>query len=103
MLSSLDSELLILAMRDNVQLFLEKRDGQSWVAQFLRALCFLGVLTSQQVGQVHSMDDLRELDITESKVKGAIDEYCARLWVGSVVTASPVVAPSDEVLWCTFK
>jgi hypothetical protein len=102
-LSLLDSELLYLAMVDNVQLFLQQRDGRSWMAQFLRALCCLGVVTSQQINQVTSFDDLRELDITEIKVREAIDVYCARLWVGSVVSVLPSMALSDEVLWCTYK
>jgi len=74
-LSLLDSELLYLAMVDNVQLFLQQRDGQSWMAQFLRALCCLGVVDSQQLHQVASFADLRELDTTEVKVKEAIDVY----------------------------
>jgi hypothetical protein len=73
-------------MWDIVGLFLDKRRGRLCVAEFLRALCSLGGPISQVLGQVSSMDDLRELSILESKVQKAIDVYGASLWVGWVVT-----------------
>jgi len=56
------------------------------------------------------LDDLRDLISMESKVKEAMDVYCAHLWAGSVPPASPAAAPTfvgyaitiDEVLWCTY-
>jgi len=41
----------------------QKCDGQSWVAQFLRAVDRLGVVASQQLEEVNSFEDLRALDM----------------------------------------
>jgi len=82
-LSFLNSELPFwLLARGMTQLFLEKRDGQSRMAQFLGTLCSLGVVTDQQLDQVSSLEDVREWDV-------------------SLDTVVPAVAPCDEVILFT--
>jgi len=61
---------------------------RGWLSFYELCVCSVGVVDSEQLHQVTCFADLRELDITEVKVREAIDVYCARLlgWVsGSCV------------------
>jgi len=59
-------------------------DSHGWLC-YLRALCSLGVAATQQIDQESSLDDLRELVLSEFKVKEAVGVYCDRLRGGPVI------------------
>jgi len=61
-------------MQDKVRLHFQQRQGGSCVPQVMRAVYRLGVMTSQQLRANSTLDDLKDLDLTNSKVKMMIGD-----------------------------
>ena len=75
-----EGRLVREAMTANIELFLQHRSQDCWVAQFLHCLVSLDCLSAHDVAACVTAEDVWDLTIEEEAVRLQLGEWCDAVW-----------------------
>ena len=97
-----EGRLVREAMTANIELFLQHRSQDCWVAQFLHCLVSLDCLSAHDVAACVTAEDVWDLTIEEEAVRLQLGEWCDALWAEGSVAADPREADGAHVVATTY-
>jgi hypothetical protein len=97
-----EGRLVREAMTANIELFLQHRSQDCWVAQFLHWLLSLDCLSAHDVAACVAAEDVWDLTIEEEAVRLQLGEWCDAVWAEGPVAADAREADGAHVVATTY-